>query len=232
MQKVSCIVCAYNEAERIGAVLDVITRMPELDEILVVDDGSTDGTSAVLGAYPQVTLLQQKCNLGKTQALKRGIEHAQNPLILLLDADLVGLQSSDVLRLLAPVLSGHCAMSLSMRKNSLLLFKWMGLDFISGERVFAKTLIKAHLKTLATLPPFGFEVFLNRLIVSSHGPIASVRWPQVSHVRKAKKKGFWKGNFAELKMFFEIVWTVGPIAMLVQNVRMLRLIRHAQERDF
>ena len=49
--KVSCIIAAYNEGPRIGAVLDAISNNSLIDEIIVVNDGSKDNTQAVVEQY-------------------------------------------------------------------------------------------------------------------------------------------------------------------------------------
>ena len=52
--EISCIVCAYNEAERIGAILEAVDRHPALLEVIVVNDGSTDATEALLAVYREL----------------------------------------------------------------------------------------------------------------------------------------------------------------------------------
>src|SRR5262249_34755298 len=54
LRGVSCVVCAYNEADRIRNILDVIVGHPALTEVIVVNDGSTDETEALLRSYPSI----------------------------------------------------------------------------------------------------------------------------------------------------------------------------------
>jgi glycosyltransferase involved in cell wall biosynthesis len=89
--KVSFLVPAYNEARTIA---DVIDRVQELDfekQLVVVDDGSTDETPAILERlserYPNMVLLRQQ-NRGKGAALRAGIPHVDGDIVVIQDADL------------------------------------------------------------------------------------------------------------------------------------------------
>src|ERR1700756_1183338 len=73
MRGISCVVCAYNEADRIRSILDVIHCHPALTEVIVVNDGSTDDTEALIRKYPTIRVLTHSPNRGKTYALSRGI---------------------------------------------------------------------------------------------------------------------------------------------------------------
>ena len=94
---VSCVVPAFNEAARIGRVLVAVASHPLIGEVIVVDDGSTDATAdAVAAAVPGVRILALGRNGGKTQALRHGLLAAAGSRVLLLDADLVGLEPEHV----------------------------------------------------------------------------------------------------------------------------------------
>ncbi len=83
----SIIIPAYNEAAVIGSVLDEILALGLDAEILVVDDGSTDGTSQEAGARAGVRVITHPYNIGNGAAVKTGIRNACGELILLMDGD-------------------------------------------------------------------------------------------------------------------------------------------------
>lgn len=86
--RVSVVVPTYNRAHSIGAALDsILAQDPLPDEVIVVDDGSTDNTSDVLAAYgDRITVLRQK-NAGAAAARNAGIRHATSEWVAFLDSD-------------------------------------------------------------------------------------------------------------------------------------------------
>jgi dolichyl-phosphate beta-glucosyltransferase len=92
----SVVIPAYNEALRIGNTLSVIRtylqQQPFTAEILVVDDGSQDGTAAAVqaldAALPPVRLLRNDLNRGKGFSVRQGFLHADGEYLLFSDADL------------------------------------------------------------------------------------------------------------------------------------------------
>jgi glycosyltransferase involved in cell wall biosynthesis len=89
--KIAFLVPAYNEAATIGQVLEQIDALGVERQIVVVDDGSTDDTAAIVRAYAAehdgVLLLQQP-NRGKGAALRHGIPHLDADVTVIQDADL------------------------------------------------------------------------------------------------------------------------------------------------
>lgn len=84
---VCCIVPAYNEAERVGTTVKALFDTGRIDRVLVVDDGSTDGTADVArSAGAEVVRLG--VNRGKGNALNEGVARLEAEIVLLADADL------------------------------------------------------------------------------------------------------------------------------------------------
>lgn len=109
--KLSVIIAVYNEEKTIRELLRQV-RAVELDgvakQILVVDDGSTDGTRALLEAEAQkgdLKLLCHQSNQGKGAAVRTALGQAQGDIILIQDADLE-YDPQDYPRLLRPIRSG------------------------------------------------------------------------------------------------------------------------------
>ncbi len=88
---ISILVAAYNEESSIADTLKSIAAQdyPGEFEVLVIDDGSKDGTAAIVDAnpYPWARLLRQPRNMGKAAALNRGLAESQHDFVVTLDAD-------------------------------------------------------------------------------------------------------------------------------------------------
>lgn len=85
--RVSVVMPAYNEVEVIGSILDRVRAIKAVDEIIVVDDGSSDGTQAAVAAHTDVHLVRHPYNIGNGAAVKSGIRAATGDIIILMDAD-------------------------------------------------------------------------------------------------------------------------------------------------
>ncbi|HEX6508925.1 MAG TPA: glycosyltransferase family 2 protein [Chloroflexota bacterium] len=115
--KLSIVIPSYNEERTIvqvieaaaGVELETPLGVPMEREIIVVDDGSTDGTRALLAACarrPEVTVLLHERNRGKGAALRTGFAAVQGDIVIIQDADLE-YDPAEYPRLLEPIVQGH-----------------------------------------------------------------------------------------------------------------------------
>jgi dolichol-phosphate mannosyltransferase len=111
--KVSVIIPVYNEFRTLGLVLERVRQAPLPDgctkEIIVVDDGSTDGTAQVLGEHARASVIvghHSEQNRGKGAAIRTGIALASGEVILIQDGDLE-YDPNDYARILEPIVKNE-----------------------------------------------------------------------------------------------------------------------------
>jgi glycosyltransferase involved in cell wall biosynthesis len=132
------IVPVYNER---ATVAEVVRRVRAVDiplvvDVVVVDDGSTDGTDKVLAAIEDSTVrvISHEHNLGKGAAVRTGLREARGDLLLIQDADLE-YDPDDWPRLLDPVLKGKAVVVYGSRftgeRKNMLPLHWVGNRFLS-----------------------------------------------------------------------------------------------------
>ena len=89
---ISVIIPVFNEARTLSQIITRVLARPEVGQVIVVDDGSTDATGQVLAdrrfADPRVTCLRHSLNRGKGSAIRTALAHAKCPWVLIQDADL------------------------------------------------------------------------------------------------------------------------------------------------
>jgi polyisoprenyl-phosphate glycosyltransferase len=205
LSKVSAVIPAYNEQFNIGAVLDILVKTPLVDEIIVISDGSEDETAAVAGSYQPVKVIELLENRGKGGAVKVGLENSTGDVILILDADLIGLTSAHIEALLEPVIKGQSSMATGIfeKGRAVTDLAQKMAPFLSGQRALKRELISGI--SDLDLSRFGIEVALQRYVEEHELEVALVNLPSLSHIMKEEKLGFWKGIFARAKMYWEII---------------------------
>ena len=201
-EKVSAIVPSYNEEERIGNVLNILTKTRIIDEVIVIDDSSSDNTSSVVSRFKNVKYIRNKENMGKGYSMDVGVKNAKHNIIFFCDADIINLKPGIIEDSIRPVINKEVDMFIAMRGNLMQKsVKLFGLN--SGERALRK-------KIWEKLPDFykyryRIEAGLN-YYVSKYGRGFGYRIFTHSQPIKEKKYGFLKGSFLRWWMNFDVLY--------------------------
>lgn len=206
--KIAAVIPAYNEESTIGEIVRAVRHVPEISEVLVVSDGSTDGTAqAAQNAGARVIRLA--VNVGKGGAMMAGVKSTEAEILLFLDADLIGLTSEHILDLLKPVCAGRAEMTIGIFEDGRLatdLAQFIA-PYLSGQRAVRRSLF-ARLPDL-DMTRFGVEVALTKFVKTEGIPVEVVELKEMSHIMKEEKLGLVKGVMARMKMYWEIAKYVG-----------------------
>ncbi len=134
----SVIVPVFNERTTVAEIIRRVraVEVPLVVDVVVVDDGSQDGTDKVLAAIEDSTVrvITHEGNRGKGAAIRTGLAQARGDLVLVQDADLE-YDPDDWPRLLEPILKGKSLVVYGSRftgeRKNMLLLHWIGNRFLS-----------------------------------------------------------------------------------------------------
>jgi glycosyltransferase involved in cell wall biosynthesis len=223
--RVSVVIPVYNERDTILEVVDRVRRQQDIHEIVIVDDGSTDGTRDVLaqsveGQIDDVHVQYQPRNFGKGAALRHGLSRVTGDVVIIQDADLE-YDPRDYDRLLEPIRDGRADVVYGSRfkgDSGRVLFFWHSVgnkflttlsnmltnlnftDMETGYKVFRSEVIKGMpLKSNR----FGFEPEFTAKIAKGGWRIYEVPISYSGRDYSEGKKITWRDGLAAL---FQVVW--------------------------
>ncbi|MDQ5927612.1 MAG: hypothetical protein QG633_50 [Patescibacteria group bacterium] len=214
---VSVIIPAFDEEKTIATVVAVARTHPQVVEVIVVDDGSTDDTAARAEAAG-ARVVSLKKNEGKAQAMEAGVESATSDIVLFLDADLIGLTHEHINRIIGPVMDGSRDMHVGIHaRHSFWLNKLLRVfPIIGGERAVRVSLwqsVPAGYKKR-----FQIEIALNYFSKQAGRGMSFEIIRGLERVIKEKKYGVLRGFIARL-------WMIGDIVAISVNLYIFKEIR-------
>lgn len=171
----SVVMPAYNEEHTLAKVVRlVLTQVPHLLELIIVNDGSRDNTAAVAdqlaAADDRVRVIHQPRNMGKTAALVTGFAASRGDIVIVQDADLE-YDPGEIHALLDPILQGHADVvygsRFMVRKASRVLYFY---HYIANKSLtfFSNLLTNINFTDVETCyKAFRGEIIRNMIITSS-----------------------------------------------------------------
>ncbi len=135
--KLSVIMPVYNEKDTIQEILGQVRAVNLAEEIIIVDDGSTDGTRDLLKqeeAQPGTIVIYHNCNQGKGAAVRTGFDRATGDILLIQDADLE-YDPRDYPLLIRPIVEGRVKVVYGSRflgpRKAMLFWHMLGNKFLT-----------------------------------------------------------------------------------------------------
>ena len=191
MKKVTAIICAFNEENTLTDVITSVAKSPLIDEIIVVNDGSTDQTANVIESMKLTTDIidiNMPENKGKGCAMATGVEIATGEIIVFIDADLCNLHQEHLSNLLAPVLNDEADMVLGQPSDTFINYKINPFRSLTGERALRKKDI-LHMVNKIKNSRFGVETLINLYYQANEKTVKYIMLKDLKHPTKFQKAG-------------------------------------------
>ncbi|HET9947042.1 MAG TPA: glycosyltransferase [Patescibacteria group bacterium] len=211
--QVTAIVPAYNEEKKIKVVLNTLLSSGEIEQVIVVNDGSTDKTLSVIGKIEGIDVINLPQNCGKAAAIVAGVQIAKGDIVAFIDADLTGLTKESVHELIAPLRTDEYDASIGYRSAPADKLIFMPL---SGERAYFKKDIIPHMEKIKN-KGYGMELYLNYAFKDKRIKLLGLKG--VKHTMKYSKQKYhiaFKGIVDEFgDIFKEIFRQKDPISFFI-----------------
>lgn len=200
---ISVVIPAFNEEATVGSCVAAVIGHPLVDEVIVVDDGSSDRSAAVAEAAG-ATVIRLSPNAGKASALDAGVRAARNDILLFLDADVGGHTHETVSRIIQPVLDGQVEMFVGIHARRTL---WLNrllrvFPILGGDRALTRRLWDAVPRDHKR--GFEIEIAMNHTAKRFPKRMGFALIPGITHHIKERKYGVLPGLWRRLLMFGDI----------------------------
>jgi hypothetical protein len=197
------IIPAFNEAGRVGSMVELARASALFTEVLVIDDGSSDAT-AEEAARAGARVISHGANRGKSQALKTAFDATTAPFLCFLDADLLNVSVEHLQSLVRPVLQGVEQATLGVFEGGRLLTGMAQkiAPMISGQRCLRRELLISFTDWGSG---YGIETAINAHLLAIGVQQRIVYWKGAAQLMKEEKWGLLAGTRRRIKMMYQVV---------------------------
>ena len=205
--KVTAVVPVYNEEKTVKGVVVILLSSKRIDKIIVVDGGSTDNTLSILKKYKikDLKIINLKKPEGKGNAVKIATKNIKSEIILFFDADLIGLRSEHVDKLLQPVINEGAAMVIGLRdKGNVVANMFMPYFPLTGGERAILTKVFMEIRKCPLIEGWGLESVMNDYCRKKKLKIAKIKLDGMDHIGLQTKK---YGMMAFVKEIHDVIAT-------------------------
>jgi len=207
-RKICAVIPAYNEQGRVSNIVEVLRSL--IKYVLVVDDGSTDGTAVEAASSGAIVLLLPE-NMGKKAALEIAAKYIKSfKYVLLFDADLIGLKKQHVYQLIEPVISGEVDIAIGLLVGGRFFthFAQRLVPHLSGQRAIPVSLFIKFLEEYRGVEGYGIESAMRDFAKKYNLRVAYIELWGVAQIMKEEKYGLKTGTKLRAKMYKDILHAI------------------------
>ncbi len=228
--KISAIICAYNEEETIKNVVTTVSDY-FFDEVIVINDGSTDKTDEIVRGLTDLHNLKYiplSENKGKGYAMATGVKNSIGDIITFIDADLSSLTEEHFSQLITPLFSKEADMVLGQPTETLINYSVNPFKALSGQRTVLKSDILPILEDIST-SRFGVETLINLYYRANGKKVKYILLNGLKHPTKYQKTSVTDATMQFAAEGHEIVITLFKNYDLIFNIIINKLIKEEQK---
>jgi len=197
---ISVIIPAFNEEKTVGGVVEPLLKSRKIDEIICVNDGSSDRTAKVLKKFgKKIILIDLNKNFGKGYALAKGIEKTNGEVVVFIDSDLIGVKPEHIGQLVNPLTNGDYKIVLGSTGGTRKFGIYAAM--LTGERAYWRK------DLIPLLPKFrnsrlGVETYLNHVFKKAKRKMVDL---DVIHLEKYEKLSSFDASMSYIQEGVEII---------------------------
>jgi len=219
------VIPARNEESTVAGVVRAARATPGAGQVVVVDDGSSDGTAAAAKSAGAIVVSTGSAGGSKARALSRGVEATAAEVLVFFDSDILNVEPAHFTALAAPVLAGDVWLSCGIVPYGRLRDPFfLRLPPITGLRALRREVFAGVPE--AKRNGFQIEIMINEVIARRRLPSSIRVLTGLRHRSKLEKVGWQRGLPAHLAMTRELLdclrivplWTYGSY---LRNLRVL-----------
>lgn len=219
--KISVIVPVFNNQTTIRRVISVLLSCSFINQVIAVDDGSSDSSLKILKSFKdkKLQVFPLPFNHGKGAAIEKALDLVKNPVIMIVDADLSKLRKKHIINLRRSFIDSNADMVIAARKGKI---NFNPIDYLSGERIFFKKNIEP-VRFLLKKVNNGFEQVVN--FAHRKKKIKLIYSYDIGHILKLQR---YKGreSYKIPITYLKEGWDISKTVLLLRAYSLKKLFFH------